>query len=116
MIKKDNRLKREHDTIKVMVKMYCSSMHSSSDALCTECKDLFDYAFLKIDCCCFGPEKPACSECWIHCYEKEKRERIKVVMRYAGPRMLYKHPYLGIMHFVDKYRFNAKKKKLKNST
>lgn len=109
----NKRLKRERKTIKIMVQMYCRSIHSGPDGLCAECKDLLDYAFVKIDRCLFGSEKPACSECWVHCYANEKREKIKTIMRFAGPRMMYRHPYLGIMHFVDKYRFEAEKKKSK---
>jgi predicted amidophosphoribosyltransferase len=107
----ENRLKRERKTIQVMVRMYCRSVHSKQKELCPECEELLYYAYEKIDRCLFGTEKPACSECWVHCYAHEKREKIRTIMRYAGPRMMYKHPYLGIMHFVDKYRYEAVKKK-----
>ena len=29
------------------------------------------------------------------------RERVRVVMRYAGPRMLLRHPILAILHLRD---------------
>jgi hypothetical protein len=29
------------------------------------------------------------------------RERVRTVMRYAGPRMLKRHPYLAVMHILD---------------
>jgi hypothetical protein len=29
------------------------------------------------------------------------KERVRDVMRYAGPRMLLRHPYLALMHLVD---------------
>jgi hypothetical protein len=29
------------------------------------------------------------------------RERVREVMRYAGPRMLLHHPWLAICHLVD---------------
>jgi hypothetical protein len=29
------------------------------------------------------------------------RERIREVMRYAGPRMPLRHPILSIFHFID---------------
>lgn len=105
------RLIREKKTIGKMVKMYCSSMHNSKENLCGECQELLNYAFLKIDKCVFGIEKPACSECKVHCYAKTDREKVRNIMRFAGPKMIFKHPYLGIMHFVDKYRFKAQNKK-----
>ena len=46
----------------------------------------------------FGPDKPVCSKCPVHCYRPELRERIRGVMRYAGPRMLYRHPVLALRH------------------
>jgi hypothetical protein len=30
--------------------------------------------------------------------------RIRAVMRYAGPRMLYKHPVMTLQHIVDGWR------------
>ena len=30
----------------------------------------------------------------------EKRKRIRVVIRWAGPRMLFVHPTLAVMHLV----------------
>lgn len=112
----NKRLQREQKTIGKMVKMYCRSKHNSHKSLCEDCSNLLTYALSKIDRCLFGEEKPACSECWVHCYAKENREKIRIVMRFAGPRMMYTHPYLGIMHFVDKYRFEStKKKKEKNA-
>jgi hypothetical protein len=32
------------------------------------------------------------------------REKIRVVMRYAGPRMTFRHPILTLFHFIDKMR------------
>ena len=33
-------------------------------------------------------EKTFCSNCTVHCYRPEMRERIRTVMRYAGPRKM----------------------------
>ncbi len=32
------------------------------------------------------------------------REQIRAVMRYAGPRMVYRHPMMTLFHFVDGLR------------
>jgi hypothetical protein len=29
------------------------------------------------------------------------REQIRAVMRYAGPRMLYRHPIMTLQHMID---------------
>ncbi|HNR32353.1 MAG TPA: nitrous oxide-stimulated promoter family protein, partial [Candidatus Hydrogenedentes bacterium] len=40
----------------------------------------------------------------IHCYKPVMREQTRAVMRYAGPRMLFRHPWLTVMHYVDGLR------------
>jgi hypothetical protein len=32
------------------------------------------------------------------------RERVRAVMRYAGPRMLLRHPILAVLHLLDGMR------------
>ena len=91
----------ETKTIKLMIEMYCSHFHQS-ESLCKDCLELHDYACLKIGKCPFGPDKPACNQCTIHCYKPEKREQVKTVMRWAGPRMMYKHPVLAMQHLMKK--------------
>jgi len=83
-----------------MVEMYCSN-HHGDDGPCGECTELADYADRKLDLCPYSPEKPTCTNCPIHCYRTEPRERMRDVMRYSGPRMLKTHPYLAIRHIFD---------------
>lgn len=97
------RLRRERKTVRLMVEMYCAQ-HHGGDGLCSECLELADYADRKLDLCPYGPEKPSCTNCPIHCYRPEPRERIRQVMRFAGPRMARSHPYLAIMHLFDERR------------
>ena len=96
------RISREKSTIKVMIKMYCQKHHATSNELCDDCLHLQNYAFERIKKCKFLPDKPACNECPVHCYNPVMREKIKIVMRFAGPRMIFRHPYLAIMHLLDK--------------
>ena len=94
---------RELKTIRVMVDMYCAKHHGGAP-LCAECADLFDYAQRRLQRCVFGDAKPNCAKCVVHCYNQDMRERIKVVMRWAGPRMLLRHPVLGIQHLLADHR------------
>mgnify|MGYP001060978487 CR=1 FL=1 len=101
---KEKRLARERQTIGVMIGMYCRGhQHATADGqtLCGQCGELMDYAMRRIDKCPFQDGKPACVKCPVHCYVPSMRERVRVVMRYAGPRMLYAHPYLALRHYVD---------------
>ena len=48
--------------------------------------------------CPFMETKTFCSQCKVHCYKKDKREQIRKVMRFSGPRMLVYHPVMAICH------------------
>jgi len=94
------RLSRELRTIGAMIRLYCRDHHGAA-MLCPECAALYDYAACRLDRCPYGEEKPTCVNCPIHCYEKARREQVRTVMRYAGPRMLLRHPVLAVMHMID---------------
>ncbi len=98
------RLTREKQTISAMIRLYCLAHHGSREGLCPECARLREYAFCRLDRCPFGEEKPTCAKCLIHCYKPEMRARVKDVMRYAGPRMVVRHPVLAILHQLDSLR------------
>ena len=98
---KSNRLKREEKTINAMIKIYCNSFHSTKDDLCEDCFDLRKYAHEKLFNCKFGVNKPICSKCKIHCYKPELREKVREIMRFSGPKMMFKHPILAVFHLVD---------------
>jgi hypothetical protein len=38
---------------------------------------------------------------------RRMREQIRTVMRYAGPRVIYAHPWLAVMHVIDGLRLNG---------
>jgi hypothetical protein len=99
-----DRIEREKRTVSAMIALYCHGHHGSAGALCTDCQDLQDYALARLDRCPFGVQKPTCAKCPIHCYKADRRAEIKEVMRYAGPRMLRRHPLLAAMHQVDSLR------------
>jgi len=97
------RLRREWRTVEAMIAVYCRQLHGGARrALCADCRELRDYAHERLVRCPFGPEKPTCANCKVHCYRAAMRERVRDVMRFAGPRMLTRHPYLALMHlWVD---------------
>jgi hypothetical protein len=99
------RLARELKTIAAMLRIYCADHHAGArdrgNALCAECAALLDYAKKRLAGCPYGAEKPTCSNCRIHCYGPAQREAVRTMMRYAGPRMLLRHPVLAIAHVID---------------
>ncbi|MBN1312100.1 MAG: nitrous oxide-stimulated promoter family protein [Anaerolineae bacterium] len=96
-----DRLKRERYTIQVMIRLYCRQHHHSPDTLCPECQELLAYAEQRLERCPFQANKPTCARCPIHCYKADKREQVRRVMRYAGPRMMLYHPILALWHLFD---------------
>jgi hypothetical protein len=98
------RLERERRTIEAMLRVYCRDLHRSESHLCPACQELLDYATYRLDRCPFGGAKPTCAKCPIHCYAAEPREQVRQVMRYAGPKILWRHPVLTLLHFRDAWR------------
>jgi len=98
-----NKAGRDKTTILKMIEIFCSSSHKGS-GLCGDCAELYEYASERIDKCRFGEEKPVCSKCPVHCYKKEMREKIIEVMRFSGPKMIWKHPLLAVLHLLDGFR------------
>ena len=91
-----------------MIRSYCRHQHRGGKCLCPECQGLHDYARIRLERCRFGVEKPTCANCPVHCYQRERREQIRAVMRYAGPRMILEYPVLSFWHWVDSFRHPAK--------
>ncbi len=101
MVTEHPRIRREKKTIEVMVHIYCKNKHESQGELCPECSELLEYAKMRLDKCPFQEKKSTCGKCLIHCYQPQKREKVKKVMRHSGPRMLLKHPIRAIQHVID---------------
>lgn len=99
-----NRLDREYQTVSAMIHLYCRARHGRQVELCQECQGLLDYARVRLDRCRFGIEKPTCARCPVHCYKPDRREQIRIVMRAAGPHMVWRHPILSLRHWLDGFR------------
>ena len=95
------RLQREWATVSAMIRMYCRGKHGRREGLCSACRELAGYARRRLARCPYGPFKPTCARCPIHCYNASMRRRIRSVMRYAGPRMPFRHPGLALRHMLD---------------
>ncbi|MCB8999462.1 MAG: nitrous oxide-stimulated promoter family protein [Bacteroidales bacterium] len=100
-----NKFSWEKDTIQKMISLYCRKKHNTAKgSLCSDCESLYNYALQRIDKCPFGYEKPRCSQCTVHCYKKSQRERIKEVMRFSGPRMLWYFPGTSLKYYYLKFK------------
>ena len=95
------RMEREHKTVELMIALYCRELHHTKEQLCDECRQLAEYARLRLTNCPFQENKTTCGNCPIHCYKPGMREMVREVMRYAGPRMVWHHPWLAVGHMID---------------
>ena len=91
---------REKETVSLMIAIYCRKKHGCKE-LCVECAALDAYARQRSDKCPFMETKTFCSNCKVHCYKKDMREKIREVMRYSGPRMIFHHPVMAIRHVIE---------------
>jgi hypothetical protein len=95
------RRDRERRTVAAMIAIFCGERHASGASLCGECSELEAYTRLRLEKCPYGEEKPTCVDCPIHCYQPRRREEIRGVMAFSGPRMLLSHPVVAIRHMID---------------
>lgn len=86
--------------ISLMIRLYCHSKHKTRHALCCDCAALEEYARLRSDKCPFMETKTFCSNCKVHCYKPDMKEKIRQVMRFSGPRMLLYHPVAAVRHVM----------------
>ncbi len=97
MSKRESRIEKEKRIIGMMIRLYCRRKEGNRE-LCPDCAALLDYACARLSRCPFGEAKKSCRHCPIHCYSPAMRERIKAVMRFAGPRMILYHPIETLRH------------------
>lgn len=114
MNKVEKKRQKEQYVVDEMIRLYCRKNHTQSDRqgerMCPDCRSLSEYAKLRSQNCPFMEEKTFCSNCRVHCYKPEMREKIRQVMRFSGPRMLLYHPILAIWHLICSFREKIKGK------
>ena len=91
---------REKETVSRMIAIYCRKKHGGK-TLCPDCAALEAYARQHSDRCPFMEKKTFCSNCPVHCYKADMREKIRAVMRFSGPWMLFYHPILALRHVIE---------------
>lgn len=102
MIRKKPRIEREKKTIDKMIRVFCKGHHETNRGqLCAECTNFLSYALMRLEKCPFQEEKSTCGKCLVHCYQPHMREKAKKIMRYSGPRLIWKSPSLALHHVFD---------------
>lgn len=79
-----SRIDKEKETVELMIRLYCR--HKEKNAvLCNTCQ-----------------------HCKIHCYNPHKRELMRKVMKYSGPRVILFHPKAAIRHILHSRKRDKK--------
>ena len=94
---------KEKKVVAEMIGLYCRGHHGTTrkTGMCPECQALADYAAARSEHCPFMETKTFCVNCRVHCYKPEMREKIRQVMRWSGPRMIFYHPVMAIHHVIS---------------
>lgn len=99
----EKKRQRERQMVTEMIRLYCRKKHGGRE-LCPDCAALAEYARQRSDKCPFMAEKTFCANCRVHCYKPEMREKIREVMRFSGPRMIFTHPVAAVRHVIETKR------------
>lgn len=98
-----DRIDEEKKIVRQMIRLYCRK-HEKNASLCPGCTALLQYACERLDRCPHRHTcKPTCRKCPTHCYRPEMKEKIRKVMRWAGPRMFLAHPLAALRHFIREF-------------
>ncbi len=103
-MKQRSHIEQEKQTVGWMIRFYCRQKEGNRD-LCPECRELLLYAHTRLARCPYGERKGSCRRCLVHCYKPQMRERMRLVMRYAAPRMLLYRPWDALLHLWRELRF-----------
>jgi len=110
---------KEKEMIPKMILTFCKgnhkeirkSNHLKRNELCSECNELKEYALFRLEKCPFKINKNFCSCCKVHCYKPNMKEKIRLVMRYSGPRLIFTHPIYAIKHVAKTIKHKKEVKK-----
>ncbi len=113
-MKKEKELK----TVYTMINMYCHKKHKTKKKdLCNDCNNLYSFVEMKRNKCPFGDDKGFCTNCKIHCYKSNilMREKIREVMRYSGPRLMFKHPIMYFNNLFETIKNKRQNKRIERN-
>ena len=107
----NDRTTRDRKILEAMGRIFCKAHHSGEKdpyGLCPSCRETVEATLVRTAVCPYGHEGN-CQDCDIHCQRGEAQERIREIMRYAAPRMVFRHPLMTAEYLRRKA---AKRKRL----
>jgi hypothetical protein len=110
----DDKREKEMQIVSEMITLYCRQQHRTMVGLCAECAGLLAYSKERIAQCPLMETKTFCSSCSVHCYEAKRREKIRSVMKFSGPRMIFFRPLTALKHLYEMRKEKQRKEKNHN--
>lgn len=108
MSKLEKKKLEKKQVLEKMIRLYCKNNHK--DYLCNDCKNLISYSNIRTDYCKRLDEFFFCSSCDRTCYDNENLEKIRKIMRYSGPRMIYSDPKASVRFVSEKIKMKLGEK------
>jgi len=90
--------------VETMIRLYCRAncdARADNESLCSDCQKLLDYAVERLEKCPQKSTRTSCGRCSTPCYREPYKSQIRSVMKYAGPRMAFKHPIKTVKYVLD---------------
>ncbi|MGO8684752.1 MAG: nitrous oxide-stimulated promoter family protein [Thermoleophilia bacterium] len=113
----DGRRQREARTLRLMIALYCHDHHAAAPivgargsqvaapaTLCPDCAALAIVCAGALEHCPYGANKPVCATVRCTAISPPGGKKSPRSLRYAGPRMLRRHPLLAVAHLRDSRR------------
>lgn len=100
-----DRAAKDRATMEAIGQIYCRGNHDAAlrgaDAMCPECREAIERTLDRATACPHG-HNHNCEDCETHCQRGESQQQIKRIMRYAAPRMAFRHPLMTATYLRKK--------------
>ena len=94
-------------TLEAMAFIFCKDNHDSRErddaGLCPSCRAAVSATLARTEACPNG-HSGNCQDCPHHCQAGEARVAIREIMRYAAPKMLFRHPVMTMRYLRKKLK------------
>lgn len=104
------RREKKHEIVEKMIETYCTKQKHLNDGgkLCSDCDELLNYSLQRTTRCPHVEKTLFCVNCPTPCYKPDMKEKMRIMMKYSGPRFFFSHPLIVLEHVM--YDFKTRKK------
>ncbi|MCS2716230.1 nitrous oxide-stimulated promoter family protein [Bacteroides thetaiotaomicron] len=97
---KKPRITQEKRTVEIMIRLYCRKKRRMQPFV-RSAKSCSATHMPVLTIVRSERKKSSCKKCPVHCYKPAMRKRMREVMRFSGPRMLFYAPLEAIRHLFS---------------